>query len=125
MKTRSILLSAIYVLLLFFVLNSCSKSNDNGYGNNNNNNNNGNTGNAVSIKGFAFSVSTLNVASGTKVTWTNNDATTHTVTADDDSFNSGDLAPGQTYSRTFSTAGTFNYHCIYHSMMKASVVVKS
>lgn len=111
-------------LLLFFVFNGCSKSNDNGYGNNNNNNNNGGSGNAVSIKGFAFSVSTLNVAEGTKVTWTNNDATTHTVTADDDSFNSGDIAAGQTYSRTFSVAGTYNYHCVYHSMMKGSVVVK-
>ncbi|MGN6616983.1 MAG: cupredoxin domain-containing protein [Ilyomonas sp.] len=124
MKTRSILLSLMCTLLLFFVFNGCSKSNDNGYGNNNNNNNNGGSGNAVSIKGFAFSVSTLNVAEGTKVTWTNNDATTHTVTADDDSFNSGDIAAGQTYSRTFSVAGTYNYHCVYHSMMKGSVVVK-
>ncbi len=122
MKTRSILLSLMCTLLLFLVFNGCSKSNDNGYGNNNNNN--GGSGNAVSIKGFAFSVSTLNVAEGTKVTWTNNDATTHTVTADDDSFNSGDIAAGQTYSRTFSVAGTYNYHCVYHSMMKGSVVVK-
>ena len=122
MKTRSILLSLMCTLLLFLVFNGCSKSNDNGYGNNNNNN--GGSGNAVSIKGFAFSVSTLNVAEGTKVTWTNNDATTHTVTADDDSFNSGDIAAGQTYSRTFSVAGTYNYHCIYHSMMKGSVLVK-
>jgi plastocyanin len=124
MKTRNILIGFTCVLLLFFVFNGCSKSNDNGYGNNDNNNNNGSSGNAVSIKGFAFSVSSLNVAEGTKVTWTNNDATTHTVTADDDSFNSGDIAPGQTYSRTFTEAGTYNYHCIYHGMMKASVAVK-
>ena len=125
MKTRNIILGLTCMLLLFFAVYGCSKSNDNGYGSNSNNNNNiGSSGNTVNIKGFAFSVSTLNVTAGTKVTWTNNDATTHTVTADDNSFNSGDIAPGKTFSMTFAEGGTYNYHCIYHSMMTGSVVVK-
>ena len=57
------------------------------------------------------------------VTWTNNDATTHTVTADDGSFNSGNIAPGGKFSHTFSTAGTIAYHCSIHTSMKAKVVV--
>jgi len=81
------------------------------------------TGDAVSIQNFAFSVGTLNVSAGTAVTWTNNDATTHTVTADDGSFNSGNIAPGSKFSHTFSAKGTVNYHCSIHPMMKASVVV--
>lgn len=102
------------------VLYACSKSGG-GYGNNGGGNNNGNS---VSIKNFAFSVGSLSVSTGTKVTWTNNDATTHTVTADDGSFDSGNIAPGGAYSQTFSTAGTFAYHCSIHTNMKAKVVVQ-
>jgi hypothetical protein len=49
---------------------------------------------------------------------------THTVTADDNSWTSGSLAPGASYSRTFNAAGTYNYHCIFHSgIMSGTVAV--
>jgi plastocyanin len=113
---------AIFILSLICVFAfvgfyACSKSG--GYGNNGGNNN----GNTVSIKNFAFSVGTLTVASGTTVTWTNNDGTTHTVTADDNSFDSGNIAPGGTFSHKFTSAGTVAYHCAIHTSMKASIVV--
>jgi plastocyanin len=57
------------------------------------------------------------------VTFTNKDSATHTVTATDKSFNSGDIKAGQSWTYTFSTAGTFDYYCIYHSWMKGTVVV--
>lgn len=78
---------------------------------------------SVSIQNFAFAPGTIQVAAGTTVTWTNNDQTTHTVTADDGSFDSGDVAPGGTFSMTFNTPGTFAYHCKIHPFMTASVVV--
>lgn len=78
---------------------------------------------AVSIQNFAFSPGTIQVTAGTTVTWTNNDQTTHTVTADDGSFDSGDVAPGGTFSMTFTTPGTFAYHCKIHPFMTASIVV--
>ena len=81
-------------------------------------------GNAVTISGFAFSPATLNVAVGTKVTWTNKDGTTHTVTSDTNVFSSGNVANGASYSYTFNTAGTFPYHCSIHSYMKGTIVVK-
>jgi plastocyanin len=81
-------------------------------------------GNAVSIANFAFSPTSITAKVGDKVTWTNNDSTTHTVTADDNSFSSGDLAPGASFSFTFTKAGTFPYHCSIHSSMKATVVVQ-
>ena len=37
--------------------------------------------------------------------------------------NSGDMAPAGTYSHVFATAGTFNYHCIYHGVMTGTVTV--
>lgn len=48
----------------------------------------------------------------------------HTVTADDNSFTSGNLNKGDTYSHTFNTAATIGYHCKIHSGMTANVIVK-
>jgi len=111
-----VLLCAIIVVIL---MSRCSKSS--GYGSGDNGNG---TGNNISIKNYAFSAGSLNINSGVTVTWTNNDATTHTVTADNNSFDSGDIAPGKSYSKTFTSTGTFNYHCKYHSGMTGTVVVK-
>jgi plastocyanin len=63
------------------------------------------------------------VAVGTTVTWTNQDSTAHTVTANDGSFDSGPIQPGKSFSHTFSTAGTVAYHCKIHPSMTATVTV--
>ena len=81
-------------------------------------------GQSVTIQDFKFSPNTLTVPVGTTVTWTNADSTQHTVTADDGSFDSGPLDPGATFSQTFTTAGTFTYHCNIHSNMTATVTVQ-
>jgi plastocyanin len=57
------------------------------------------------------------------VIWTNNDASPHTVTANDGSFSSGNLNPGDTFTFTFTDAGTYYYHCSYHSWMQGVVIV--
>ena len=57
--------------------------------------------------------------------WTNDDMSPHTVTADDGTFSSGNMAPGQSYSFTFTAPGTYGYHCTYHPWMVATVVVKA
>ena len=79
---------------------------------------------SATIQNFQFSPSTLTVKKGTKVTWTNNDGASHTVTADQGSGPaSSPLGQGDTYSYTFNTVGTFNYHCSIHPSMHGSVVV--
>ena len=117
-------LQAVY--FIFFVLSACSKGGD-GYtttGNNtNNNNNNNNTTTSVGIGSSSFSPSSVTIKAGSTVTWTNNVDVVHTATADDGSFNSGDLDYYKTYSHTFSKAGTYPYHCTHHSGMKGTVVV--
>ncbi len=77
----------------------------------------------VPIQGFAFGQGELTVSVGTTVTWTNNDSAPHTVTADDGSWGSGRLNKGDTFSFTFDQAGTYTYHCKYHTAMAGVVTV--
>jgi len=79
--------------------------------------------NAVAIQNFAFSPATTTVKAGTTVTWTNRDQDAHTVTASKGPFRSKTLNPGDTFSFTFTTAGTFEYLCTIHPFMTATVVV--
>ncbi len=79
---------------------------------------------AVTIQGFAFGPASINVAVGSSVSWTNQDGTAHTVTADDGSFDSGSLAQGATFSQTFDTPGTYTYHCAIHSSMTGTITVE-
>jgi plastocyanin len=76
---------------------------------------------AVDIAGFAFSPATLMVEVGTTVTWTNSDSAAHTATGD--TFDTGELAQGESGSVTFDTEGTFNYICSIHPDMTGTIVV--
>jgi plastocyanin len=66
----------------------------------------------------------LTVSVGATVTWTNNDSVSHTVTSNDNLFNSGTLAKGATFQHTFNQKGTFAYHCSIHTSMTAKVIVE-
>ena len=113
MKTKLFYTGVLAMLLAAFVFVSCHKSNSS----------NAVTAASVSIKNMAFSPGSLSVKAGATVTWTNSDTTIHTVTADDGSFNSGNIAVGATYSKVFSSAGAFSYHCALHPEMTGKVVV--
>jgi len=71
-----------------------------------------------------YSVNVLRIKPGTTVTWTNEDAMLHTVTAADGSFDSGFLEEGDTWSYTFEDIGEFEYFCLPHPWMKAKVIVE-
>ena len=58
------------------------------------------------------------------VTFLNQDSAIHTVTALDGSFDSGDIAAGGSWTHTFA-AGSYSYHCIYHSYMQGTITVVS
>ena len=72
----------------------------------------------------AYSPNPVNVSVGGTVTWTNNDNTAHTSTANGGAFDSGTIAPGASVSRTFPTAGSFPYHCTLHPGMVGTVNVQ-
>jgi LPXTG-motif cell wall-anchored protein len=68
----------------------------------------------VSAQDFKFEPKEITINVGDTITWKNDGAAPHTAEADDDSFDSGDLAAGASFSQTFNTAGTFAYFCKYH-----------
>jgi plastocyanin len=80
-------------------------------------------GAAVTISNFAFQPASLQIAAGSSVTWTNQDSTAHTVTSDSGAFDSGQLAPGASFTQMFMTPGTYTYHCQIHPFMTAIIVV--
>jgi len=82
----------------------------------------------IDIKDFAYDPKTISINVGDTITWTNDGPSPHTVTADDGSFDSGNLDKDATFSHTFDKAGTFAYFCKYHGSkggtgMAASVTV--
>ncbi|MGI8485744.1 MAG: cupredoxin domain-containing protein [Thermomicrobiales bacterium] len=87
--------------------------------------NQGQTAFKVDIKNFAYSPSTITIPVGGTITWTNNDSTFHTVTAQDRKvLQSGTMKPSASYTQTFKTAGTYEYFCEFHANMKGTIVVK-
>ena len=104
---------------LLFLNSSCSKTND--Y---NTTSGSGSPGtNEVWLQGSAFNPSTITVTANTTLKWINKDSYTHTVTSDVSMFDSGNLGANGTFSYTFTTKGTFKYHCSIHSVMTGTVVV--
>jgi len=82
----------------------------------------------ATIVNFAFMPSTIEVASGSSVTWINLDSAPHTVTsgspdAPDGRFDSGLLEEGETFEMTFDEAGTYEYFCDRHPRMRGQITV--
>jgi plastocyanin len=81
------------------------------------------TASSVAAKDNAFDPPTLTVQPGTTVRWENRGAHPHTVTSRDGKFDSGEIAPGSSYTYTFQTAGTYRYYCKLHKGMEGTIVV--
>ncbi len=76
----------------------------------------------IRIEGFAFDPDEITIASGDTVTWTNYDDSRHTVTEDDDAFDSDDLDQGDSFSWTFDVAGSYGYFCDRHDETMSGTV---
>jgi plastocyanin len=77
----------------------------------------------VRIVDFRFRPGTIEVARRTRVRWTNQGGVSHTSTSTNGMWDSGTLAPGDSFSRVFRRAGTFTYACSIHVDMTGTVVV--
>jgi len=77
----------------------------------------------VDIKDSKYLPSTVTVAVGTTVRWTNRDEETHTVTFDTERFGSAGLDLNEDYTHTFAKAGVYPYTCDLHPFMQGTIVV--
>lgn len=128
-----IVIAAIVVVIGAVILISSNA------GTGSNNANNSSTGAKtynVVIRGLSFIPTPIDITVGDTVIWTNNDTVSHTITSDAQSsdsqtaasgssteLHSETLAPGQTYTHKFTTAGVYRYHCSIHTYMRGAVVV--
>lgn len=80
---------------------------------------------SVEAMGYKFSPASLTISVGDTVTWTNHDTAPHNIVVTDgpEKFTSPTLQTGQTFSHTFTKAGTYSYYCAIHPDMKATVTV--
>ncbi|MDM0053392.1 plastocyanin/azurin family copper-binding protein [Variovorax sp. J22R115] len=77
----------------------------------------------VSIDNFAFAPVELAIAVGQSVTWTNNDGAPHGTAFADGAKDMDLMLPGQSFKRTFSKPGAYEYVCSVHPYMTARVTV--
>ncbi len=81
----------------------------------------------ASMESLKYIPAVIEIAAGTTVVWTNDDVVAHTVTQrakpEDQLFSSPLLAPGEGFSFTFDTPGTYEYFCMPHPFMAGTVVV--
>src|ERR1700710_148987 len=81
------------------------------------------SGSAVALKGFQFGPGGVDGQVGDKVTWTNRDGATHAIRGEEtDPAQSKDLKTGDSYSFTFTKAGTYAFVCSIHSSMHGTIV---
>lgn len=84
----------------------------------------------VSMKNYAFEPREITIKIGDTITWTNNEDPADILTTKNHKiteFDSGNIVPGETYSKTFDKAGIYEYKCAYHAYyfeMKGTVIVE-
>jgi plastocyanin len=79
----------------------------------------------VTIDASSFSPASVTIRPGDTVEWVNKDVIPHTATSTaKDEFDSGVIAAGKSWRRTFKTAGDLPYACTFHPSMKGRVLVK-
>lgn len=77
----------------------------------------------VTIRQFAFSPTPLIIAVGDTVTWANQDGVAHTTNSSTGGWASAPLDTGDSFSFTFTNAGSFNYSCTIHNGMQGTIIV--
>ena len=73
---------------------------------------------SITIQNFAFKPLATTVKAGSTITVKNQDSATHTLTADNGAFDTGNISGGGTKTITAPTKpGSFSYHCTIHAFM--------
>ncbi|MBI4435157.1 cupredoxin domain-containing protein [Candidatus Uhrbacteria bacterium] len=78
----------------------------------------------VSITDSGYSPDELEFSAGRAVRFVNNGDTKHTASADDGSWGTGTLNPGENFTRYFREADNYDFHCAYHDSMTGTLIVE-
>jgi plastocyanin len=80
----------------------------------------------VIIKSHAFNPASLEVKTGEKVVWKNEDLVPHTVVSDPEgeAFKSGIIIWKGSFAHSYDKPGEYPYHCSIHPDMHGKVAVK-
>ena len=78
----------------------------------------------VTIDASKFSPARLTVAPGDTIVWKNADMFPHTATSTVGAFDSGEIAPGKSWSYKAARKGVLDYLCTLHPSMKGSVRIR-
>ncbi|MFC1933326.1 hypothetical protein ACFLXU_06885 [Chloroflexota bacterium] len=65
-----------------------------------------------------------NLPVDTIILWYNIDSVDHTVTARDNSFDSGSISPNETFEHAFAQPGEFEYYCKIHPSMVGKITIE-
>jgi plastocyanin len=84
---------------------------------------------SVEVVDFDYRPGSATIAPGDTIEWNFTGDAPHTVTADDASFDSGQLTSGENFSMRFDEVGTYRYYCTLHGGpggegMSATIVVE-
>jgi plastocyanin len=77
----------------------------------------------ITMRDNSFSPQTIIIARGSTVRWTNSGSVAHRSVGANNAWNSGDVTPGQSFSREFTNPGTFAYSCTLHAGMTGTIIV--
>jgi plastocyanin len=77
----------------------------------------------VIIRKFDYEPKVLTVSAGDVIQWVNEDIVPHTATALDQSWDTGEIKPGAWVTTTVTEGIYSEYFCVYHPMMKGSVLL--
>jgi plastocyanin len=110
-RIRRPLMAAVAAVVIASALGGCGTSKDN------------DVASGLTIQDFAFNPDPINVEAGSKLTVVNLDGVVHTVTADDQSFDTGRIAGGKHTTISPKRPGRVAFHCSIHNFMRGVIRV--
>lgn len=75
----------------------------------------------IEIKNFKYVTDRVQVRAGDVITWINKDIVPHTATAEDASWDSGEISPGQSKQVVLPEHFSLQYYCVYHPSMRGNL----
>ena len=71
---------------------------------------------SIAMQDNVFRPEIIRVPVGSQVEWHNDGGNVHNVVADDGSYDSGNLEPGQEFTQAFNESGVYTFTCTLHGV---------